>query len=268
MGRPVRAASMSSVRCRPRSRRPAGRRPPGADDRGAAPWLFERRATDHPVDVVTRLVSGVVGEPLSPAAVAAEQVCTYLDTVTQTRISWGTLNKGLTSASENGGGSRSHQGVSDAKAHVHRRSRVSLLLDARACHPCSLAGRATRPRYVRLDSLGIAVANGNFTTLRRRGRVCRSAVATALTSGQQLTVFAPTDQAFLASPFGPLTAANVCSVPQGVLTDILLYHVEPGRHFSNSVLPPRRPARARSSTRFSASRSRSARTARSGQRAG
>ena len=38
-------------------------------------------------------------------------------------------------------------------------------------------------------------------------------------------------------PFGPLTAANVCSVPQGVLTDILLYHVEPGRHFSNSVLP-------------------------------
>ena len=85
--------------------------------------------------------------------------------------------------------------------------------------------------------VGIAVANGNFTTLVAAVGCADPAVAAALTSGQQLTVFAPTDAAFLASPFGPLTAGNICTVPQGVLTDILLYHVETGRHFSNSVLP-------------------------------
>ena len=85
--------------------------------------------------------------------------------------------------------------------------------------------------------VSIAVANGNFTTLVAAVGCADPAVAAALTSGQQLTVFAPTDAAFLASPFGPLTAGNICTVPQGVLTDILLYHVETGRHFSNSVLP-------------------------------
>ena len=85
--------------------------------------------------------------------------------------------------------------------------------------------------------VSIAVANGNFTTLVAAVGCADPAVANALTSGQQLTVFAPTDAAFLASPFGPLTAGNICTVPQGVLTDILLYHVETGRHFSNSVLP-------------------------------
>jgi hypothetical protein len=31
---------------------------------GAAPWLIELGATDHPVDVVTRIVRDVIGEPL------------------------------------------------------------------------------------------------------------------------------------------------------------------------------------------------------------
>lgn len=31
---------------------------------GAAPWLLELGATDHPVEVVTRIVRDVVGEPL------------------------------------------------------------------------------------------------------------------------------------------------------------------------------------------------------------
>jgi hypothetical protein len=31
---------------------------------GAAPWLIELGATDHPVDVVTRIVSDVIGDPL------------------------------------------------------------------------------------------------------------------------------------------------------------------------------------------------------------
>lgn len=82
--------------------------------------------------------------------------------------------------------------------------------------------------------VGIAVANGNFKTLVAAVGCANPAVAAALTSGEQLTVFAPTDAAF--GKLG-LNAGNVCAVPQGTLTQILLYHVETGRHFSNSVLP-------------------------------
>jgi len=104
--------------------------------------------------------------------------------------------------------------------------------------PATLAASPVVPPSRSSGSIvGIAVANGNFTTLVAAVGCADPAVASALTGGQQLTVLAPTDAAFLASPFGPLTAGNVCTVPQGVLTDILLYHVETGRHFSNSVLP-------------------------------
>lgn len=82
----------------------------------------------------------------------------------------------------------------------------------------------------------VTIANGNpaFSTLVAAVGCADPAVASALTSGQQLTVFAPTDSAFGALG---LTAANICAVPQGTLTAILLYHVQEGRHFSNSVLP-------------------------------
>jgi len=106
--------------------------------------------------------------------------------------------------------------------------------------PATLAASPVVPPSRSSGSIvGIAVANGKFTTLVAAVGCADPAVASALTSGRQLTVFAPTDAAFLASPFGPLTAGNICTVPQGVLTDILLYHVETGRHFSNSVLPKR-----------------------------
>src|SRR6476659_870293 len=79
--------------------------------------------------------------------------------------------------------------------------------------PATLAASPVVPPSRSSGSIvGIAVANGNFTTLVAAVGCADPAVATALTSGQQLTVFAPTDAAFLASPFGPLTAANVCSV--------------------------------------------------------
>lgn len=83
--------------------------------------------------------------------------------------------------------------------------------------------------------VGIAVANGNFKTLVAAVGCANPAVAAALTSGDQLTVFAPTDAAF--AKLG-LDAGNICdALPQGTLTQVLLYHVETGRHFSNSVLP-------------------------------
>jgi uncharacterized surface protein with fasciclin (FAS1) repeats len=82
----------------------------------------------------------------------------------------------------------------------------------------------------------IEIASGNaaFSTLVAAVGCADPAVAAALTSGEQLTVYAPTNAAF--AELG-LRASNVCTLPQGTLTAILLYHVQDGRHFSNSVLP-------------------------------
>ncbi len=80
----------------------------------------------------------------------------------------------------------------------------------------------------------IAVGAGSFKTLLAAVGCANPAIAAALTSGEQLTVFAPTDAAFAKLNLDP---TNVCTLPQGTLTKILLYHVETGRHFSNSVLP-------------------------------
>lgn len=83
--------------------------------------------------------------------------------------------------------------------------------------------------------VGIAAGSGAFTTLVAAVGCADPAVGAALTSGEQLTVFAPTDTAF--AKLG-LDKGNVCSaVSRDALTKILLYHVEDGRHFSNSVLP-------------------------------
>ena len=81
----------------------------------------------------------------------------------------------------------------------------------------------------------IATANGNFTTLLAAVGCADPAVGKALTSGQQLTVFAPTDAAF--AKLG-LTKSNVCTaLPQAKLTKILLYHVVAGDQYAKDVLP-------------------------------
>ena len=85
------------------------------------------------------------------------------------------------------------------------------------------------------DIVTIAVENGNFTTLVAAVGCADPAVGAALTSGDQYTVFAPTDDAFLAT-LG-VDASTVCTVPQDLLTTVLLYHVTEGRRFSNSVVP-------------------------------
>ncbi len=83
--------------------------------------------------------------------------------------------------------------------------------------------------------VGIAAGNPAFSTLVAAVGCADPAVAAALTSGDQYTVFAPTNDAFAALG---LNAGNICSaLPESTLTRILLYHVEEGRHFSNSVLP-------------------------------
>jgi uncharacterized surface protein with fasciclin (FAS1) repeats len=85
------------------------------------------------------------------------------------------------------------------------------------------------------DIVTIAVANGNFTTLVAAVGCADPAVAAALTSGDKYTVFAPTDAAFQAT-LG-VDASTVCTIPEDLLTTVLLYHVTEGRRFSNSVVP-------------------------------
>ena len=85
------------------------------------------------------------------------------------------------------------------------------------------------------DIVTIAVENGNFTTLVAAVGCADPAVGAALTSGDKYTVFAPTDDAFMTT-LG-VDADSVCSLPQDLLTTVLLYHVTDGRRFSNSVVP-------------------------------
>ncbi len=86
------------------------------------------------------------------------------------------------------------------------------------------------------DIVSLAKSDGRFTTLVAAVGCADPAVGAALSSGEQLTVFAPTDQAFQNAN---LNASNVCKLDQATLTSILLFHVTEGRRFSNSVLPPK-----------------------------
>jgi uncharacterized surface protein with fasciclin (FAS1) repeats len=91
------------------------------------------------------------------------------------------------------------------------------------------------PSRATADIVSIAQNDGRFTTLLAAVGCANPAVGAALTSGEQLTVFAPTDQAFQNAG---LNAGNVCqALDQSTLTSVLLFHVTEGRRFSNSVLP-------------------------------
>lgn len=70
----------------------------------------------------------------------------------------------------------------------------------------------------------IAVADGRFDTLV--AAVTAAGLADTLSSPGPFTVFAPTDAAFAA--LGDDTINSLLEDPQGLLTDILLYHVVAG----------------------------------------
>jgi len=59
------------------------------------------------------------------------------------------------------------------------------------------------------------------------------AILATLTGNGQNTVFAPTDTAFNSAN---ITTNNVGDIDQAYLTDVLLYHVVPGRRYSDQIL--------------------------------
>jgi transforming growth factor-beta-induced protein len=81
------------------------------------------------------------------------------------------------------------------------------------------------------DIVETAVADGRFTTLA--AALGAADLVETLQGEGPFTVFAPTDDAFAALPAGTVEAL-LADIP--ALTDILLYHVTPGRLFAADVL--------------------------------
>lgn len=63
--------------------------------------------------------------------------------------------------------------------------------------------------------------------------VAEAGLVDALSGNRQLTVFAPTNQAF--NDAG-ITVDNVDEVPTDTLVNILTYHVTPGRRYADSIV--------------------------------
>lgn len=74
---------------------------------------------------------------------------------------------------------------------------------------------------------------GQFDTLIAALLVADPVVLSTLSGVGQSTVFGPTDDAFAAAG---LDESNVGTLDQAALTEVLLYHVSPGRRSSASVL--------------------------------
>ena len=82
------------------------------------------------------------------------------------------------------------------------------------------------------DIVDTAVAAGSFGTLA--AALDAAGLVETLKGEGPFTVFAPTDDAFAALPEG--TVESLLEDPQGALTDILLYHVVPGKVMAADVV--------------------------------
>lgn len=106
------------------------------------------------------------------------------------------------------------------------------------------AGKKARKAPARSPSIvEVAVAAnasgpyaGQFDTLIAAVGAADPIVAAALSSGGQLTVFAPTDDAFDALLAELNVTLGDLAGNQALLTQVLLYHVAPGRRDSGAVL--------------------------------
>lgn len=77
----------------------------------------------------------------------------------------------------------------------------------------------------------VAMAADGFDVLV--AAVVEAGLVDALSGDRQLTVFAPTDEAFNALG---ITADNVDQLDDEFLVDVLTYHVPPGRRYADSVV--------------------------------
>ena len=98
------------------------------------------------------------------------------------------------------------------------------------------------PRGPTIVDVAIAVNSdgpfaGQFDTLIAAVLAADPIVVKTLSGNGQFTVFAPTDDAFAQLD---LDETNVGTLPQDVLTDILLYHVAHGRRYSKTVVASER----------------------------
>lgn len=83
-----------------------------------------------------------------------------------------------------------------------------------------------------MDIVETAVADGRFTTLV--AAIQAADLATTLSGPGPFTVFAPTDDAFNKLPEG--TVETLLQDPEGQLSQILLYHVVPGKLMASDVV--------------------------------
>jgi transforming growth factor-beta-induced protein len=87
------------------------------------------------------------------------------------------------------------------------------------------------PSMAQQDIVDTAVAAGDFTTLVTA--VQQAGLEETLRGDGPFTVFAPTDAAFAAVPKETLDA--LLADPKGALTDVLTYHVVPGKVMSTDL---------------------------------
>jgi uncharacterized surface protein with fasciclin (FAS1) repeats len=78
---------------------------------------------------------------------------------------------------------------------------------------------------------------GAFDTLIAAVLAADPVVVETLSGNGQFTVFAPTDGAFADLGLDP---SNIGTLPQEALTQILLYHVAPGRRYAEDVIDSER----------------------------
>ena len=93
------------------------------------------------------------------------------------------------------------------------------------------AASSPSPEPMQADIVDTAVAAGSFTTLT--AALDAAGLVDTLKSEGPFTVFAPTDDAFAALPEG--TVDTLLEDPQGDLTQILTYHVVPGKILSTDL---------------------------------
>jgi len=110
---------------------------------------------------------------------------------------------------------------------------VLLLICAGCTQPVTPPATPTpTPVPVEKDIVQTAVDDGRFTTLV--AAVQAADLATTLSGPGPFTVFAPTDDAFDKLP--PGTVDTLLQDPKGQLSQILLYHVVPGKLMAADVV--------------------------------